>query len=320
MLKGTAKDMLLGVAIGDALGVPYEFSERAEMEKNPAKDMVGFKAHHQPAGTWSDDSSLTFCLAESLIQGYNLKSTAINFIKWKSQAYWTAHNEVFDIGMTTTRAITRLENILNGGNEQNLELLKTDALESDNGNGSLMRILPLIFEIRGKDIKTQFDIVWENSALTHGHIRAAMSCMIYLNIAEKLKIGLTKTEAYQKTRKEISLLWEIINFSESEKIHFERVIQTDIQDVKKENIKSGGYVIESLEASLWSLLKTNSFESAVLTGINFGHDTDTTGAITGGLAGIYYGAKNIPEYWIASLVRLEDILELGDKLDKKYNV
>jgi ADP-ribosyl-[dinitrogen reductase] hydrolase len=319
MLKGTAKDMLLGIAIGDALGVPYEFSERAEMEKNPAKDMVGFKVHHQPAGTWSDDSSLTFCLAESLIQGYNLKSTAINFVKWRNEAYWTAHNNVFDIGMTTTRAITRLENILKGGKVQNLKLLKNDTLESDNGNGSLMRILPLIFEIYGKDIKTQFDIIWENSALTHGHIRSAMSCMIYLNMAENLRNGQSKSEAYQKTRKEISQLWEITNFSESEKTHFERVIQTDIQEVKKENIRSGSYVIESLEAGLWCLLKTDSFESAVLTAINFGHDTDTTGAITGGLAGIYYGAETIPEYWIASLARLDDILELGNKLDKKYN-
>lgn len=311
--------MLLGVAIGDALGVPYEFSERAEMEKNPAKDMVGFKVHHQPSGTWSDDSSLTFCLAESIVYGYDLKSTAINFIKWRKEAYWTAHKDVFDIGMTTSRAITRLENILNEGNEQDLKLLKNDALESDNGNGSLMRILPLIFEIQGKDIKTQFDLVWENSALTHGHIRAAMSCMIYLNMAENLRNGLTKTKAYQKTRKDISRLWGIINFSESEKKHFERVIQADIQDVKKENIKSGGYVIESLEAGLWCLLKTDSFESAVLMAINFGHDTDTTGAITGGLAGIYYGAETMPECWIASLAILEDILELGDKLDKKYN-
>ncbi len=315
-----AKDILLGVAIGDALGVPYEFSEREEMKKNPAKDMVGFRVHNQPPGTWSDDSSLTFCLAESMVKGYDLKTTSELFVKWKDEAYWTAHNQVFDIGITTSKAISKLETILRTKNSENLKLLKHSAEVSDNGNGSLMRILPFVFEIKSKEIKEQFGLVWENSALTHRHIRAAMSCMIYLKLAENLLNKMEKKVAYQKTRNEIMQLWEEISFPDIERNHFERVIQSDIQDAKKDSIKTGGYVIESLEASLWSFLTSNSFEDAVLTSINFGHDTDTTGAITGGIVGLYYGNKNIPEFWIATLARLEDILELGDKLDKKYHL
>jgi ADP-ribosyl-[dinitrogen reductase] hydrolase len=317
-MKNIARDILLGIAIGDALGVPYEFSKRVEMKKNPAKDMIGFKIHNQPPGTWSDDSSLTFCLAESIADGYDLKTTAEKFIKWRNKAYWTARNEIFDIGMTTNRAIIRLEEILSYKNPNDLKFLKYDADESDNGNGSLMRILPLVFEIKEKDSKTQFDIVWENSALTHRHIRAAMSCMIYIKLAENLINKYEKIQAYQKTQNEIMELWEEINFPNNERKHFERIIQSEIQYTKKESIMSGGYVIESLEASLWSFLTTDSFEKAVLTAINFGHDTDTTGAITGGIAGIYYGNENIPEYWIASLARLDDILELSEKLNKKY--
>jgi len=157
-MKGTAIDMLLGVAVGDALGVPYEFSSREEMVKNPAKEMVGYRTHKQPPGTWSDDSSLTFCLAQSLVHGYSLETTALKFINWRNVAYWTVRNEVFDIGITTNRAISRLASILRDGNLENLKLLKYEAEEFDNGNGSLMRILPLIFEIKGKSIKSQFDM------------------------------------------------------------------------------------------------------------------------------------------------------------------
>lgn len=318
-MKETAVDMLLGIAIGDALGVPYEFLGREEMEKNPARDMVGFKTHNQPAGTWSDDSSLTFCLAEALVDGYSLKKVAANFIKWRNECYWAARNNVFDIGITTTRAISRLEKILINNTLDDLKFLKYEAEEYDNGNGSLMRILPLVYEIKGKSIKNQFDIVWENSALTHRHIRAAMSCMIYLKLAEYLIDGFEKVEAYQLVRTDIMHLWDEMSFSPLEKEHFARVIQDDIRNADKAKIKSGGYVIETLEATLWSFLNTDSYEDAVLTAINFGHDTDTTGAVTGGIAGLCYGMKEIPEYWIVSIARMEDIIELGEKLNTKYS-
>jgi len=319
-MKPKAVDLILGIAIGDALGVPYEFSTREEMERHPAKDMIGNKVHNQPPGTWSDDSSLTFCLAEALISGYDLKTTAINFIKWRDEAYWTAHNEVFDIGITTNQAINRLSEIITEEKYNDLKLLKQQAKENDNGNGSLMRILPLIFEIKGKEIQAQFDIVCENSALTHRHIRAAMSCMIYIKLAEYLLNGYDKGLAYQKTRADILELWEKINFDTEEKEHFKRVILFDIRDTKKEKISSGGYVIESLEASLWCFLTTHSFKLAVLTAVNLGKDTDTTGAITGGLAGLYYGRENMPENWIISLARVDDIIGLGGNIENKYKL
>ncbi|UZR95343.1 ADP-ribosylglycohydrolase family protein [Chondrinema litorale] len=315
-MRGKAKDILLGVAVGDALGVPYEFKSREALRKLPVRDMIGYMTHNQPAGTWSDDSSLTFCLAEAIADGYTLKTAAFNFIKWKNEAYWTARNKIFDIGLTTAKAITDLARILSIEDLEALETLKYASTEYDNGNGSLMRILPLIYVIKGKDIKMQFEIVWNCSALTHRHIRAGMCCMIYLKLAEYLINGLHKIIAYEKTREDIQELWRLIDFDSTEQKHFQRVIQEDIREVSENLILSGGYVIESLEASLWCFLLEDSFQETVLKAINFGHDTDTTGAITGGLAGIYYGYESIPEYWIASLARFEDILELGNKLDK----
>lgn len=311
-------DALLGVAIGDALGVPYEFSSREKMSTNPATDMVGYGTHGQPAGTWSDDSSLTFCLADALCQGYDLRLIALKFIAWWDHYEWTAHNEVFDIGSTTSDAIVRLIQLIKTNHTEELSRQKLYGDEYDNGNGSLMRILPLLFYIKGKDLKKQFDIVWETSALTHRHIRAAMSCMIYLNFAEKLTEGKDKVVAYNETRKEISELWEEIDFDENERKHFKRLIQNDIRATLMDDLKTGGYVIEVLESSFWFFLNRNNYRDTVLSIINLGHDTDTSAAIVGGLAGIYYSADKIPVGWLASLARKDDIIELGNKLNAKY--
>ena len=318
MKTNKVTDALLGVAIGDALGVPYEFSSREKMNTNPATDMVGYGTHGQPAGTWSDDSSLTFCLADALCQGYDLTLISLKFIAWWDHYEWTAHNEVFDIGSTTSDAIVRLIQLIKTNHTEELSRQKLYGDEYDNGNGSLMRILPLLFYIKGKELKEQFDIVWETSALTHRHIRAAMSCMIYLNFAEKLTEGKDKVVAYNETRKEISELWEEIGFDENERKHFKKLIQNDIRATSIDDLKTGGYVIEVLESSFWFFLNRNNYRDTVLSIINLGHDTDTSAAIVGGLAGIYYGADKIPAGWLASLARKNDIIELGNKLNAKY--
>ncbi|MCO5229920.1 MAG: ADP-ribosylglycohydrolase family protein [Chitinophagales bacterium] len=312
------KSALFGVAVGDAVGVPYEFSSRQEMIENPATDMKGYGTYHLPPGTWSDDSSLTFCLAESIASGFNLVTTAENFIKWRDEAYWTADNCVFDIGNTTNNAISQLKSILSKENaEIELEQLKINAEEYDNGNGSLMRIIPLLFYIYGKNIHEQFDLIWKVSALTHKHIRAAMSCLIYLKCAEYILNGIEKETAYLKTKEDILNFWNEINFPNSERKHFEKIIQNDIRDTSKEDLKSGGYVIEVLESSFWFFLEEDSYENTILSIINLGHDTDTSAAIVGGLAGLYYGIDKIPINWIKQITRKNDIENLAERLTDK---
>ena len=110
MNKNKSIDILLGVAIGDALGVPVEFKSRTYLQKNPVTDMIGFGTHKQPAGTWSDDSALTFCLAEALIDGYTVEKSANYLLKWYTENYWTAYGDVFDIGNTTLKVIVKLKN------------------------------------------------------------------------------------------------------------------------------------------------------------------------------------------------------------------
>ena len=112
--------------------------------------------------------------------------------------------------------------------------------------------------------------------------------------------------------------WTEMEFAEREQKHFERLIQNDIREVAHADLKSGGYVMESIEASIWCFLQKENYVDVVFEAINLGHDTDTTAAIAGGLAGLFYGAETIPEYWIASLARMEDIIELGNQLNEKY--
>ena len=309
---------LLGVAMGDALGVPFEFKRSYRMKENPAVDMIGHGTHNQLAGTWSDDTSLTLCLAHTLTKGYNLLDIAEEFIAWRYESRWTARGKLFDIGLTTAKAIAQLKSFIDHDVPEAIATQKGLGDDRENGNGSLMRIMPLLFYIKGKDISAQFDIIWEVSALTHRHIRAAMSCLIYLKLGEYLLAGKEKIEAYEQMRQDVLAFWQTSNFPTEEQTHFEKSVIQDIREVPRAELRSGGYVIEALEASLWCFLTEDSYAKAVFSVINLGHDTDTTGAITGGLAGLYYGMHEVPQRWHDLLARRNDIVQLGTLLYQKY--
>lgn len=310
-MENLIKSAIFGVCIGDALGVPVEFRSRGELKRSPVITMRAFGTHHQPKGTWSDDSSLTLCLAEELSKGYNLEKIGKSFVKWKNYGHWTPHGRVFDIGIATSQAIQRISKgtspTLCGGTS-----------ESDNGNGSLMRILPLLFYIKDFSIEKRFDVVKEVSSITHGHIRSVISCFIYLEFLIEILNKSEKPEAYQKMQTKVK---DFLNnnpiCSQNEMDLFDRILKNDISIYPEDEIKSSGYVLHSLEASLWCFLNSENYSEAVLKAVNLGEDTDTTAAITGGIAGIFYGFENIPVEWVADLVRKDDIEKLCEKLEKK---
>ena len=179
MHTSLSKNILFGLAVGDALGVPVEFKSRESLKKNPVTDMICYGTYNQPPGTWSDDSSMAFCLAESLCEGYNPKDTAERFVRWYDEAYWTPHGEVFDVGIATRKAIQRLkegvEPRLAGGNT-----------EYDNGNGSLMRIMPLLVLTRGSSPEQAMQMTEEVSSITHRHPRSVLACHYLLMLAAHL--------------------------------------------------------------------------------------------------------------------------------------
>lgn len=306
LLTYNVKSLLFGVAVGDALGVPVEFHDRESLLSNPVIDMLGYGTHNQPPGTYSDDSSLTFCLAEALIDGFDLNRIARNFVQWYYNGFWTPRGEVFDIGFTTQCAIERLAQGILPSESGSSE-------ESSLGNGSLMRISPLVFYLLDKPIEERFKITESVSAITHGHPVAVLSCFYYLEFARLLLFRENKFEAYNKLQ--IAFKSFVNNFEsfKDSLFKFDRLIQGDISKRTRDEILSTGYVIHTLEACIWTILTTDNFIDAVLNAVNLGDDTDTIGAITGGLAGILYGFDSIPKKWIKNLARSQDIDDLAER-------
>lgn len=304
------KSALFGVAVGDALGVPVEFKSRETLRKNPVTDMIGYGTYNLPPGTWSDDSSLTFCLAEALTQDFDLNVIGQNFVKWAHENYWTPHGDVFDIGIATSKAISRLAKgekpELAGGFKEN-----------DNGNGSLMRILPLVFYLLDKPINERFDITRKVSSITHGHIRSVIACFYYLEFAKQILEGKDIFEIYKNLQTEISNYLAKLGINPTEIANFDRLLKGNIFKIDESDIQSSGYVLHTLEASIWSLMTTDNYKEAVLKAVNLGDDTDTTGAVTGGLAGLYYGFDNIPKKWLRQIARYRDIENLAERLNNK---
>lgn len=304
------KSALFGVAVGDALGVPVEFNSRQTISKNPVTDMIGYGTYNLPAGTWSDDSSLTFCLAEALTQDFHLNVIGQNFVKWTHENYWTPHGHVFDIGIATRQAISRLAKgekpDLAGGFD-----------ETDNGNGSLMRILPLIFYLLDKPINERYNITKKVSSITHGHIRSVIACFYYLEFANQVLVGKDKFEIYKNLRTEISNHLTSLAINPTEIALFDRLFKSDIHNLDESQIESSGYVLHTLEASIWCLLTTDNYKDAVLKAVNLGSDTDTTGAVTGGLAGLLYGLDDIPKEWLQQIAKYDDIENLAERLNDK---
>lgn len=304
------KATLFGVAVGDALGVPVEFTGRQTLRRDPVTDMVGYGTHNQPAGTWSDDSSLTFCLAEALTQGFDLKVIGQNFVKWAYGNYWTPRGDVFDIGLATQRAIARLakgvQPDLAGGVE-----------EASNGNGSLMRILPLLFYLLDKPVSERFCLTQQVSSVTHGHIRSVIACFYYLEFARQIFQGKDKFEIYSNLQSAVSNHLTSLSVDPGEIARFDRLLKSDIAKLPEEKIYSSGYVLHTLEASIWCILTTHSYPEAVLRAVNLGEDTDTTGAVTGGLAGLLYGISHIPENWLRQIARQDDMENLAERLGDK---
>lgn len=304
------RGVLFGVAVGDALGVPVEFTDRQILRRKPVTDMIGYGSHNVPPGTFSDDSSLTFCLAEALTHEFDLNTIGQNFVKWHEENYWTPAGDVFDIGIATRQAINRLatgvQPDLAGG---------TDV--SSNGNGSLMRISPLLFYLLDKPVNERYEITRQVSSITHRHIRSVIACFYYLEFARQLFEQEDKFEIYKNLQTEIPNYLSTLSIHPAEIALFDRLLKGNIYELTEDDISSRGYVLHTLEASIWCLLTTDNYKDAVLKAVNLGEDTDTTGAVTGGLAGLLYGIESIPANWKKKMARHDDIENLAERLAHK---
>lgn len=323
--KQIIKAGIFGVVVGDALGVPVEFTSRGERRKDPVTDMREYGTHSQPMGTWSDDSSMALATLDSIVKNNGIVYEDImkRFHDWMINGAYTPHGHVFDIGITCSKAVARFR--------PGMDPLTCGADgERDNGNGSLMRIMPIsLYDALDEDFwnADRLEKAAENthnaSSLTHGHPRSLMGCMIHTAICHELiyRDGRTVLDAVQNAVDKSLAFYD--NASEKYPwydMDFRNEIMADtygrlrnlesFRNLPDSEIKSSGYVVHTLEAAAWCLLNSDSYAECVLKAVNLGDDTDTVGAVAGGLAGLAYGYDNIPEEWIDVIVSKDWINKL----------
>ena len=285
---------LLGLAVGDAVGVTLEFQQRGGF--SPISDMVGGGPHGLEPGQWTDDTSMALCLANSLVkqEGFDEIDQMDRYCRWRDEGYMSSTGECFDIGKTTNYALDNYQ-------------VTSDAMAGPTGlgragNGSIMRLAPVpmcFYPEQG--LVEHFSA--ESSRTTHGATVCVDACRL---------LGVVIFRALSGTPKDKVLLGGTdLKFGTDE---IAAIAAGNYRAKDESNIRGSGYVVESLEAALWCFDTTKSFEAAILKSANLGEDADTTAAICGQVAGAYYGESGIPQRWRELVAMREDICELANQL------
>ena len=234
-----------------------------------------------------------------------------NFMNWLYDGDFTPYGQSYDIGRGTMQAIDRYSRIRNakkcGGDEA-----------WNNGNGSLMRILPAciycsVMETSGiYSDRDAIDVIHSVGGLTHAHIRSNIACGLYFFMVKQILIGEGPLQERMQEGLSQGFAFYESCLADKENLHYYDRLRdlTAFKSLPAEKIKSTGYVVDALEAAVWSLITTDRFDQALLKAVNLGDDTDTVGAIAGGLAGLYYGYDTIPENWLSAIKRREWIEEM----------
>ena len=307
------KDGIIGFTVGDAFGVPAEFKSREELKKHPITNMIESKTYNVPAGTWSDDTSMTLATMDSIIQTKKIdtKDMARRFVKWFRNGEYTATGKTFDIGRTTLQSLAKFEMEIDDAENcgQNTKM--------DNGNGSLMRMLPIAYYIWIMEYEentqiddiTIYNIVKRTSSITHRHEISIMGCYIFVKYALEIMDGKYKDIAYENIQK------MDYSFFDNETIReYSRILKDNIKEQNIDKIKSTGYIVDTLEAVLWLFLNSKDYNSTIIKAVSLGNDTDTISAITGGLLGIHYGHEKINNEWIKTIKNIDYIEKMCEDL------
>lgn len=311
------KNGMMGLVLGDCLGMPVQFASRVDLKINPVKTMEGYGTYNMPPGTWSDDSSMALATLVSLKEneGVDYNDMMERFVRWNLYGEYTPAGMAFDQGNTCMGAIleyTRTGNYLTCGRTGELA----------NGNGALMRIMPVCLyayeKVKREEWTTELAVehIHQVSALTHNHLRSKIACGIYFflvcsildkegTLQECLQAGMEDAINYYNG--------DLANYPQL--LYYRRMFDLDkFMTCREEEIKSSGYVVDSLEAAVWSLITTTSLEQALLRAVNLGDDTDTVGAIAGGLAALYYGYESAPQEWRTQIIKADELIALCESM------
>lgn len=298
-----------GFAVGDALGAPAEFGERWMRDMDPVRGMRPGGIFDVPPGGWTDDTAMTLAALHSLARGFDPGDMMDRFLMWLNKGEYSWSGEAIGIGKQILRALEHYQAY------GDVRTCGRDG-EQDNGNGSLMRILPVclygLMRMRdGLPPDGAIGMIEATSALTHSHPRSIAACILYFFIvrAAAEEEGSLKERVQSGLAKGFEYLRGVPRY-ERELSHYARLAPpVPIASEPRDRISSSGYVVDTLEAAVWCLLTTEDYPSCVLQAVNLGLDTDTVAAIAGGIAGLYYGTGGIPAEWIEALQKREMIEE-----------
>lgn len=287
---------LLGLAAGDAVGTTVEFKRRGSFP--PVTDMVGDGPFHLEAGQWTDDTSMALCLAASLVEcaGFDAKDQMDRYIRWSEEGYLSSNGECFDIGGTVSSALSRYRRTGTpfAGS--------TDPQQA--GNGCIMRLAPVPMWFY-PDIQAMAYLAAESSRTTHGTAECLDACRFLARLLWRAFEGQTKED----------VLFADNAFSGAPKI--QAIARGDFRHKSRDDVHGTGYVVDCLEAALWCVGTTDTFEAAVLEAANLGDDADTTAAVAGQVAGALYGVDGIPGRWREKVVMADAIGGLADRLRRE---
>lgn len=299
-MKQKIYNTIYGAIIGDALGVPVEFRSREELTTNPVKGMIGYGTFNLPKGCWSDDSSMILCIADSIARKRDIVYDDIMkcFWNWYNHSKYTPTHRTFDVGSTCYRALCNYKRKI-----PSLECgIKS---EDSNGNGSLMRFSPMplyLFQKYGPDAmdnEDSFQLIHNVSKLTHAHEISLIGCDLYTSFMIEILNGRKKEDL--QFHAFIKVANFVQNLSEYQYAFnkYNRLFDLNFKELPENEIRSTGFVVDTLEAAVWCFLTTNNYSDCVLKAVNLGHDTDTIACVAGSIAGLYYG--EIPEEWIKTI-------------------
>jgi len=298
---------LLGLLVGDALGVPYEFSPPGRIPSRDAIEMTPppsfARAHGRvPVGTWSDDGAHALCLLASLLESdrLDLDDFGRRLVAWYRQGAMAVGGIVFDVGIQTETAIHRLIDGVPASQSGASD-------EWANGNGSLMRVAPLALWHRGSDEELVQD-AHQQSVVTHGHPRAQVCCGLYCVWLRRILEG--HAEPWSEA---VATVRRVYDGSPQYRDELESEVRPDDPTLGE----GTGYVVDTLRSVRDVTASEASYEDVVRAAIVLGNDTDTTACIAGAVAGARYGARGIPERWLAHLRGREIVDPLLERLARR---
>lgn len=291
-----ARGCLLGLAVGDAIGTTVEFKARGTF--SPVTDMTGGGPFDLKKGEWTDDTSMALCLGASLLAtGFNKHDQMSRYLRWYHHGYFSSNGRCFDIGMTTRSALHRYEA------DGNPNAGSSDSRSA--GNGCIMRLAPV--PIMFMDAENQASLLSaEQSMTTHAATECLEASWLFGGMLVRALQG-------QCSKQQILLSNPNENYPISSR-RLQAIAKGEYFESNIDEIRGSGYVVDSLEAALWCFYSTDNFKGAILAAANLGDDADTTAAITGQIAGAYYGESAIPKTWLECLVMATDIGEMAERL------